>query len=371
MKHTTMLMFRGSPTRNNLVRPHRSGLSPLYFYSCYCISILLEDAMTAPVLADAVISQAVLPRHTAEAAPRRLVSDLDLSAASVERLLDLAGRIKRTPLRYAQSLAGRYLSLLFEKPSLRTRLTFELAIKQLGGDAVNYAGPIGGREPVKDVARNLDRWTHGIVARVFSHATVEEIAAWTHVPVINALSDLYHPCQVLADVQTLQERFGRLDGLKLAFIGDGNNVAHSLMLTAGRLGVHVAVATPSGYQPDAAIVAQAVEQAVIKPGHGGRITVTTDPAEALAGAHAVYTDVWTSMGQESESAVRLATFQPYQVDQAMLAKARPDAIFMHCLPAHRGEEVTDEVIESPRSVVFDQAENRLHAQKALLLMLLG
>jgi ornithine carbamoyltransferase len=322
--------------------------------------------MAAPVLADAVISRAVLAQP-AEAAPRRLVSDLDLSAASVERLLDLAGRIKRTPLRYAQSLAGRYLSLLFEKPSLRTRLTFELAIKQLGGDAVNYAGPIGGREPVKDVARNLDRWTHGIVARVFSHSTVEEIAAWTHVPVINALSDLYHPCQVLADVQTLQERFGRLDGLKLAFIGDGNNVAHSLMLTAGRLGVHVAVATPSGYEPNTEIV----EQASVEASSGGRITVTNHPAEALAGAHAVYTDVWTSMGQESESAIRLATFQPYQVDQAMFAKARPDAIFMHCLPAHRGEEVTDEVIESPRSVVFDQAENRLHAQKALLLMLLS
>jgi ornithine carbamoyltransferase len=315
--------------------------------------------MAAPVLADAIFAQQPAP----EPAPRRLVSDLDLSRTAVERLLELAGRIKRTPLRYAQSLAGRYLSLLFEKPSLRTRLTFELAIKQLGGDAVNYAGPIGGREPVKDVARNLDRWTHGIVARVFSHSTVEEIAAWTNVPVINALSDLYHPCQVLADVQTLQERFGCLEGLKLAFIGDGNNVAHSLMLTAGRLGVHVAVATPSGYEPRTAIVEQASRL--------GRITVTNDPAEALAGAHAVYTDVWTSMGQESEAAMRLATFRPYQVDQAMFASARADAIFMHCLPAHRGEEVTDDVIESPHSVVFDQAENRLHAQKALLMMLLG
>jgi ornithine carbamoyltransferase len=319
----------------------------------------VEDAVTAPVLADALFA----PTPSAEPAPRRLISDLDLSVAALERLLDLAGRIKRTPLRYSQSLAGRYLSLLFEKPSLRTRLTFELAIKQLGGDAVNYSGPIGGREPVKDVARNLDRWTHGIVARVFSHSTVEEIAAWTHVPVINALSDLYHPCQVLADVQTLRESFGQLDGLKLAFIGDGNNVAHSLMLTAGRLGVHVAVATPKGYEPNAGIVEQA--------SRAGRITVTNQPAEALAGAHAVYTDVWTSMGQEAESAARLAAFQPFQIDQAMLAQARPDAIFMHCLPAHRGEEVTDEVIESPRSVVFEQAENRLHAQKALLLMLLS
>lgn len=315
--------------------------------------------MAAPVLADAVFAQ----NMSAEAAPRQLVSDLDLSPASIERMLELAGRMKRTPLRYAQSLAGRFLALLFEKPSLRTRLTFELAIKQLGGDAVNYAGHIDGREPVKDVARNLDRWTQGIVARVFLHSTIEEIARWTHIPVINALSDLYHPCQVLADIQTLQEHFGRLDGLKLAFIGDGNNVAHSLMLTAGRLGVRVAVATPSGYEPNAAITEQASRL--------GRVTITNDPAEAVAGAHAVYTDVWTSMGQESESAARLAAFQAYQVDEAMLAKARPDAVFMHCLPAHRGEEVTEEVIESPRSVVFDQAENRLHVQKALLLTLLG
>jgi ornithine carbamoyltransferase len=310
--------------------------------------------MAAHVLADPILAEPV---------PQRLLNDLDLSPVSLRRLLDLAARVKNTPARYAQSLAGRYLALLFEKPSLRTRLTFELAIKQLGGDAVNYAGPIGGREPVKDVARNLDRWTQGIVARVFSHSTVEEIAAWTHIPVINALSDLYHPCQVLADVQTLEERFGQLEGLKLAFIGDGNNVSHSLMLTAGRLGVHVAVATPAGYEPDAAIAAEAAQL--------GRITLTHDPAEALDGAHAVYTDVWASMGQESEAAARLESFAPYQVDEAMFAWARPDAIFMHCLPAHRGEEVVDAVIESPRSVVFDQAENRLHVQKALLLMLLS
>jgi ornithine carbamoyltransferase len=315
--------------------------------------------MTAPVL----VEPGVTGMTPTEPAPKRLLSDVDLSPVALRRLLDLAGRVKRTPQRYAQSLAGRYLALLFEKPSLRTRLTFELAIKQLGGDAVNYAGPIGGREPVKDVARNLDRWTQGIVARVFSHSTIEEIAAWTDLPVINALSDRFHPCQVLADVQTLEERFGALEGLKLAFIGDGNNVAHSLMLTAGRLGVHVAVATPKGYEPDSAIVAEAAQH--------GHITLTHDPADALDGAHAVYTDVWASMGQESEAAARLEAFEPYQVDEAMMAWARPDAIFMHCLPAHRGEEVVDAVIESPRSVVFDQAENRLHAQKALLLMLLG
>jgi ornithine carbamoyltransferase len=302
-------------------------------------------------------------RKFAQPLARNLLSDMDLSLEALTHLLGLAEQIKRTPTRFSKTLAGRYLSLLFEKPSLRTRLTFELAIKQLGGDAVNYAGPIGEREPIKDVTRNLERWTQCIVARVFEQATIEELAKWSHVPVINALSDRYHPCQILADMLTLRERFGRLDGVKLAFVGDGNNVANSLMLTAGRLGVHVAVATPPGYQPDPEIVAQAAAM--------GSIAVTQDPAEALAEADAVYTDVWTSMGQEAESAKRRRAFQPYQVNENLLALAKPDAIFLHCLPAKRGEEVTDEVMESPQSAVFDQAENRLHAQKALLVMLLG
>jgi ornithine carbamoyltransferase len=311
-------------------------------------------SVTAPTLVASSASEP-LAHHFA--------SDLDLSTEALSRTLDLATQIKRTPMRFSQALAGRYLSLLFEKPSLRTRVTFELAIKQLGGDAITCTGPIGDREPVKDVARNLDRWTNGIVARVFSQSTIDELARWSSVPVINALSDLYHPCQVLADVQALKEHFGRLDGLKLAFVGDGNNVAHSLMLTAGRLGVHVAVASPEGYEPNAEIVAQASRL--------GRITVTRDPAEALAGADAVYTDVWASMGQECEANARSAAFAPFQVNQTLFAKAHSDAIFMHCLPAKRGQEVTDEVMESHRSVVFDQAENRLHAQKALLVMLLG
>jgi ornithine carbamoyltransferase len=302
-------------------------------------------------------------RKFAQPLARHLLSDMDLSVEALAHLLDLAGQIKRTPARFSKTLAGRYLSLLFEKPSLRTRLTFELAIKQLGGDSVNYAGPIGEREPIKDVARNLERWTQCIVARVFAQSTIEELAKWSHVPVVNALSDRFHPCQILADVLTLRERFGRLDGVKLAFVGDGNNVANSLMLTAGRLGVHVVIATPQGYRPDAGIVVQASAM--------GSITVTQDPAEALAGADAVYTDVWTSMGQETESAERQRAFTPYQVDPSLFALAKPDAIFMHCLPAKRGEEVTDEVMESSRSAVFDQAENRLHAQKALLVMLLG
>jgi ornithine carbamoyltransferase len=310
-----------------------------------------------------IVETSVAAPSFAEPIVQNLTQDLDLSTEALVRVLDVAAQVKRTPIRYAQSLAGRYLSLLFEKPSLRTRLTFELAIKQLGGDSVHYAGPIDGREPVKDVARNLERWTQCIVARVFSHATIEELANWVRVPVVNALSDLYHPCQALADVQTIKERFGRFDGLKLAFVGDGNNVAHSLMLTAGRLGMHVAVATPAGYEPDREITATAAR--------GGKVTVTNDPQEAVSGAHVVYTDVWASMGQEAEAGARQKSFEKYQVNEALFSQARADAIFMHCLPAKRGEEVTDGVIESPRSVVFDQAENRLHAQKALLLLLLS
>jgi ornithine carbamoyltransferase len=222
---------------------------------------------------------------------------------------------------------------------------------------------IGDREPLKDVARNLDRWTQGIVARVFAQSTIEGLAEWSRVPVINALSDMFHPCQALADVQTVLERFGRFDGLKLAYIGDGNNMAHSLLLTAGRLGMHVAVAAPAGYQPDAGVLAMAREAGV-------QFTITDDPAEAADGAHAVYTDVWASMGQEAEAEERKRIFAPYQVNDALMARAASDSIFLHCLPAKRGQEVTDSVMESAQSAIFDQAENRLHAQKALLLMLL-
>jgi ornithine carbamoyltransferase len=302
-------------------------------------------------------------RKLARPPVRHLASDLDLPADALTAALDLSAQIKRTPVRFAKTLAGRYLALLFEKPSLRTRLTFELAIKQLGGDAVASMGPIAGREPVKDVARNLDRWTHGIVARVFLQSTIDELVQWSSVPVINALSDLYHPCQALADMLTIKERLGHFEGRKLAFVGDGNNVSHSLMLTGARLGMHVAVATPARYQPNAAIVAQVKKF--------GRVTVSQDPAEAVAEADAVYTDVWTSMGQESQVASRARSFAPYQVNEGLLAKARPGAIFMHCLPARRGQEVTDAVMESPRCAAFDQAENRLHVQKALLVMLLG
>lgn len=304
--------------------------------------------------------------------PRLVASDftrdLDITQDELLTLLDLTQQVKSNPSRFAKVLAGRYITLLFEKPSLRTRLTFELAIKQLGGDCVVQTGPVGDREPLKDVARNLDRWTNAIVARVFSQKTIDELAHWSSVPVINALSDRFHPCQALADVFTLQERFGDLKALKLAFIGDGNNVANSLMLSALRLGMHFSLATPAGYEPDAEIVAQAEALAAVA---GGQLVVTNDPAEAVSGAKAIYTDVWASMGQEHEKDQRLRDFAAFQVNTALLERAAPDAIFLHCLPAKRGEEVHDEVIESPQSAVFDQAENRLHVQKALLLMLLS
>jgi len=297
-----------------------------------------------------------------------LTRDLDLAQDELVTLLDLTQQVKRSPARFSQSLKGQYLSLLFEKPSLRTRMTFELAIKQLGGDSVLNTGLIGDREPVKDVARNLDRWTNGIVARTFSQQTIDELAAWSAVPVINALSDRFHPCQALADIFTLQEHFGELGGLKLAFVGDGNNVAHSLMISALRMGLNFSIATPAGYEPDAEIVTQAEALAAIS---GSQLFITNDPAEAVSGAQAVYTDVWTSMGQEHEQKKRLADFADFQVNRKLLAQAADEAVFLHCLPAKRGQEVTDEVMESDQSVVFDQAENRLHVQKALLLMLIG
>jgi ornithine carbamoyltransferase len=293
--------------------------------------------------------------------------DLDFSTEQLNALLELTHQVKHSRPRFASSLKGRYVSLLFEKPSLRTRMTFELAIKQLGGDCVTQVGMIGDREPLKDVARNLARWTDAIVARTFTQDTVDELARWSGLPVINALSDLYHPCQALADMFTLKEQFERVRGIKLAYVGDGNNVAHSLLLCCARLGINMTVATPRGYEPQNAIVEQAVELA---QSTGAAIEITTDPAQAVHSAHAVYTDVWASMGQESEADERKRLFAPYQVNDALMAKARKDARFMHCLPAKRGLEVTDEVMESDQSVAFDQAENRLHVQKAALLMLL-
>jgi ornithine carbamoyltransferase len=297
-----------------------------------------------------------------------LLRDLDLTGDELEYLLDLADDVKRFPADYDRALSGKSIALLFEKPSLRTRITFDLAIKQLGGNSVFTEGPIGGREPLKDVARNLDRWVNGIAARVFSQDTAEELARWSSVPVINALSDMYHPCQALGDVQTIRERFGAEEKVKVAFIGDGNNVAHSLMITTIRLGMDFTLGCPAGFLPNPEVVSQAEGLAAV---FGASLSITHDPYTAARGAHAIYTDVWTSMGQERESARRKKAFQPFQVNEELFALARPDAIFLHCLPARRGEEVTDGVMESERSAIFDQAENRLHAQKALLLMMLS
>ena len=296
-----------------------------------------------------------------------LRQDLDLTTEQLNGVLDLAQQMKQSPRRYAAALDGRYISLLFEKPSLRTRMTFELAIKQLGGDCVTQVGMIGDREPLKDVARNVARWTDAIVARTFAQQTIDDLSRWSGLPVINALSDLYHPCQALADLLTVKEHFGRMRGLKLAYVGDGNNVAHSLLLCCARLGIDCSVGTPAGYEPQPAIVALAKQFAATS---GVTIEIVNDPVYALKSAHLVYTDVWTSMGQESEAQERRELFSAYQVNEALLAKARKDALFMHCLPAKRGLEVTDEVMESPQCVAFDQAENRLHVQKALLLTLL-
>ena len=311
------------------------------------------------------------PRSPVPLMPRIAAGDLrkdqDITQNELRQLVDLTLEVKRNPRRYATSLAGRSLVLLFEKPSLRTRLTFELAAQQLGGIAVSSIGPIGEREPVKDVARNVERWAGCIVARTFAQDTVDGLAEWAGVPVINALSDLYHPCQAFADMVTLREHFGALQGLKLAFVGDGNNVAHSLMLSAARLGINFALATPPGYEADPRILAEAEGLASAQ---GTRVEATHDPAEAVSGADAVYTDVWASMGHEHEAYQRNVHFDAYRVDEDLMAQAGSKAVFMHCLPAKRGQETTEAVMESPRSMVFDQAENRLHSQKALLLMLL-
>lgn len=299
-----------------------------------------------------------------------LIADQDLTANDIQLIFELAARVKSSPAAYAQALAGKQLAMIFEKPSLRTRVTFEVGMTSMGGFAIylDHAKPrLGERESIKDVARNLDRWVNGIVARTFSHNSVVELAENASIPVVNALTDLLHPCQALGDYFTLTEKFGRVKGLKLAFVGDGNNVCHSLMLTGARLGATVRVATPSGFEPKAEMVEQA--KAVARS-TGAKIQLFRDPLEAIAGVQAVYTDVWASMGQEYAAHLRTQVFAPYQVTEKLMHAAGPDAVFLHCLPAHRGQEVTDTVIDSCRSLVYDQAENRLHVQKALLLLLM-
>ena len=303
------------------------------------------------------------------------LSVLDFDAADLERCLDLASRLKaeRRLGRHAstaEALDRRHVAMLFEKPSLRTRSTFEIAVRELGGYVVALQPDValGRREPVADVARNLERWVDAVIIRTFSQEVLEEFARAAHrLHVINALTDEEHPCQAIADFLTLQEKWGSVRGRMIAYVGDGNNVATSLAQAAAMLGVHLHIASPDRYQLPHAVVQRATSVAR----HGARLRLFSDPAAAVAGADAIYTDTWTSMGQEAEAKTRSRIFAPYQVDRPLMSLAKPGALFLHCLPAHRGEEVTAEVFESEAAVVFDQAENRLHGQKALLLMLLA
>ncbi len=301
---------------------------------------------------------------------RDLISIQDFTPDELACTLELAAAMKARPADYRGTLAGKQIVLFFEKPSLRTRLTFEAGINSLGGVSFfvdQTQSRLGARESLSDVAHNLERWVDGVVLRTFAHETVTTMATHASIPVINALSELEHPCQALADMLTLQERFGDLRNVYLAYLGDGNNVAHSLMLAAASLGATISVGTPKGYEPSEGILSAAQELAAAS---GGQVQVVNDPIEAVAGADAVYTDVWASMGQEDEATERREIFLPFQVNQKLFSYAAKHALFMHCLPAHRGDEVAAAVIDSPRSVVFDQAENRLHIQKAIMVLLL-
>ena len=297
-----------------------------------------------------------------------LLTGAEWSSAHTRDLLQLSADIKARPGRYASTLTGKCIALIFEKPSLRTRVTFDVGIQSMGGNVVfldhtQAQASLGARESIADVARNLDRWVQGIVARVYRQQVLDEMAANAEIPVINALSDKFHPCQALADYFTLTERFGNLRGFQLTYVGDGNNVCHSLMYLAARLGVHLRIATPPDYAPLPEVLADSKRVARETK---AKIELLTDPREAVAGAQAVYTDSWTSMGFEAEEKTRTAIFQPYQVNTDLMALAAPDALFMHCLPAHRGLEVTPEILDGPQSVVLDQSENRMYVQKAIL-----
>ncbi len=304
---------------------------------------------------------------------RHLLTLEDLTADDVTGLFASAAELKakRREGVLHPLLSGKTLALIFEKPSLRTRVTFEAGMTQLGGHAI-YLTPadirLGQRETVQDAARNLERWVDGIVARTFSHQMVERLASYSRIPVINGLTDGHHPVQILCDLFTLWEKRGTLAGLRVVFVGDGNNVCHSWLQGAAVMGMHFTLACPKGYEPDPAVLTRALERAQLS---GARLAVTHDPAAAVRGADVLYTDVWTSMGQEEEHARRLKDFHGFQINDALVGLAAPDAMVMHCLPAHRGEEITDAVMDGPKSVVFDEAENRLHMQKAILVRLLG
>ncbi len=305
---------------------------------------------------------------------RDILSISDLSKTELDLIFDTAAEMKNKPRELwhtPEVLAGKTLAMVFEKPSLRTRVTFETGMTQLGGHAIFLAPSdiqLGKRETVADAARNLERWVDAIMARVFCHSTVSDLAKYANIPVINGLSDLEHPCQALADFLTIKEKKGRLEGINLSFIGDGNNVCNSLLLLAAKTGANMKVGCPSGYEPNPQILSLSKE---IAAETGSSIAILENPREAISGADVVYTDVWASMGQESEAEERKKIFAAYQVNQELLQLASPDAIVLHCLPAHRGEEITDEVLDGPQSAVLDQAENRLHAQKAVLALIIG
>lgn len=299
-----------------------------------------------------------------------LISIADLGLDKIRRILELAKELKSQRSFSDLPLRGKSLGLIFQKPSVRTRVSFEVGMAQLGGKTV-YLSPddirLGQREDIKDVAKTLSRYLDGIVIRTFSHQVVLELAEYSTIPVINGLSDLFHPCQVLSDLYTIEEKKGKFKGIKLAFIGDGNNVCHSLLYGCSKVGIDLSIATPKGYEPKRDIIESALVEAARS---GAKIEIINDPFKAVADSDIVYTDVWVSMGKEPETKRRLKAFRSYQVNSGLIKVARPDCLIMHCLPAHRGQEITNEVIDSPQSIVFDQAENRLHVQKAILLMLL-
>jgi len=303
-------------------------------------------------------------------AKRDFLADTDFTPGELEQLFQLTARLKAEPVAFQQALAGRTLAMIFEKSSTRTRVSFEAGMFQLGGHALFLSSrdiQLGRGEAIEDTARVLARYVDVIMARTFAHQTVVDLARYAGVPVINGLSDDLHPCQALADFFTLREIFGSLDGRKLAYVGDGNNVAHSLLLMAPAVGMDIAVASPSGYRPKEMYLAEAQRLAIDR---GTRVSVTESPQEAVEGASAVYTDVWASMGQEGEAEARRQAFAGFEVTVDLMSKAQPEAVFLHCLPCHRGEEVAAEVVDGPRSRVFDEAENRMHVQKALLVTLL-
>jgi ornithine carbamoyltransferase len=300
---------------------------------------------------------------------KHFLSLKDVSSDQWKEIFELSSDVKKNPEKYSQSLAGKTMAMIFQKSSTRTRVSFEVGMFQLGGHALFLSAndiQIGRGETIADTARVLSHMVDIIMARVFGHDIVEDLAKYGSVPVINGLSDFSHPCQGVADYFTLYEKWGDCKGRKIAYIGDGNNVCHSLLFGAAALGMHISVGAPDGYKPDQGVVNFSRDLAAKT---GGSVTVVTDPREAIRDADAVYTDVWASMGQEKEYHERKAIFGSYQVNGKLFALAKPDALFLHCLPAHRGDEVTDEVIDSPNSVVWDEAENRLHCQKAILLLL--